>query len=170
MISFFKRCISNRSSGECGTFPFINGKNMTLYENIFIGRQDLSQQQIEALGVGLGLYISQNGGTVVRSEYCGLRKLAYPIKKNHKGHYYIIQMKATGAIVAELNRNMKINEDIIRHLIVKVDVFEDKENLISQAKTYGDDLGTKDVGYRAANSKIDMIKEKNSEEKAETEE
>ena len=79
-------------------------------------------------------------------------------------------MKATGAIVAELNRNMKINEDIIRHLIVKVDVFEDKENLISQAKTYGDDLGTKDVGYRAANSKIDMIKEKNSEEKAETEE
>ena len=150
--------------------PFIIGKNMTLYENIFIGRQDLSQQQIEALGVGLGLYISQNGGTVVRSEYCGLRKLAYPIKKNHKGHYYIIQMKATGAIVAELNRNMKINEDIIRHLIVKVDVFEDKENLISQAKTYGDDLGTKDVGYRAANSKIDMIKEENSEEKAETEE
>ena len=143
---------------------------MALYENIFIGRQDLSQQQIEALGVGLGLYISQNGGSVVRSEYCGLRKLAYPIKKNHKGHYYIIQMNATGAVVAELNRNMKINEDIIRHLIVRVDEFEDKENLISQAKTYGDDMGTKDVGYRAANSKTDAVKEESSEEKAEVKE
>ncbi len=141
---------------------------MNLYENIFIGRQDLSQQQIEALGVSLGLYVSQNGGEVVRSEYCGLRKLAYPIKKNHKGHYYIIQMKATGAIVSELDRNMKINEDIIRHLIVRVDAFEDKENLISQAKTYGDELGAKDVGYRAANSKIDMLKEESAEVADET--
>ena len=149
---------------------FIIGKNMTLYENIFIGRQDLSQQQIEALGVSLGLFVSQNGGEVVRGEYCGLRKLAYPIKKNHKGHYYIIQMKATGAIVAELSRNMKINEDIIRHLIVKVDAFEDKENLISQAKTYGDDAATKDIGYRAVNSKIDMIKEENKEEAVEAKE
>lgn len=170
MISFFLRCISNLVRGECGTFPFIIGKNMALYENIFIGRQDLSQQQIEALGVGLGLYISQNGGSVVRSEYCGLRKLAYPIKKNHKGHYYIIQMKATGAIVAELNRSMKINEDIIRHLIVRVDAFEDKENLISQAKTYGDEMGTKDVGYRAASGKTDVTKEEDSEEKSEVRE
>lgn len=130
---------------------------MRLYENIFIARQDLSQQQIEALGVNLGLYVTQNGGEVARSEYCGLRNLAYPIKKNHKGHYYIIQMKASGEVVAELNRMMKINEDIIRHLIVKVDKFEDKENLISQAKTYDDQVAMKDVGYRAANSKIDIL-------------
>ncbi|MDR0753206.1 MAG: 30S ribosomal protein S6, partial [Holosporaceae bacterium] len=58
---------------------------MNLYENVFIGRQDLSQQQIEALGVSLSLFITQHGGDVVRSEYCGLRGLAYPIKKNHKG-------------------------------------------------------------------------------------
>ena len=132
---------------------------MRLYENIFIARQDLSQQQIEALGVNLGLYVTQNGGEVARSEYCGLRNLAYPIKKNHKGHYYIIQMKASGEVVAELNRMMKINEDIIRHLIVKVDKFEDKENLISQAKTYDDQVAMKDVGYRAANSKIDILEE-----------
>lgn len=132
---------------------------MRLYENVFIARQDLSQQQIEALGVNLGLYVTQNGGEVARSEYCGLRNLAYPIKKNHKGHYYIIQMKASGEVVAELNRMMKINEDIIRHLIVKVDKFEDKENLISQAKTYDDQVAMKDVGYRAANSKIDILEE-----------
>lgn len=156
------------SKGGYGAFLIYYGKRMNLYENIFIGRQDLSQQQIEALGVSLGLYVSQNGGEVVRSEYCGLRKLAYPIKKNHKGHYYIIQMKATGAIISELDRNMKINEDIIRHLIVRVDAFEDKENLISQAKTYGDELGAKDVGYRAANSKIDMLKEESAEVADET--
>ena len=54
---------------------------MNLYENIFIGRQDLSQQQMEALGVSLGLFVTQHDGEVVRSEYCGFRSLAYPIKK-----------------------------------------------------------------------------------------
>ncbi len=145
---------------------------MALYENIFIGRQDLSQQQIEALGVSLGLYVSQNGGEVVRGEYCGLRKLAYPIKKNHKGHYYIIQMQADSEVVSELDRIMKVNEDIVRHLIVKVDSFENKENLISQARVYGEESITKDVGYRAANSKIEGLEEKIDEdvvEKAEGE-
>lgn len=122
---------------------------MNLYENVFIGRQDLSQQQMEALGVSLGLFVSQHGGEVVRSEYCGFRALAYPIKKNHKGHYYIMQMKADKDVVAELSRMMRINEDIIRHLIVRVDAFENKENLISQAKTFGEDSVMKDTGYRA---------------------
>jgi len=121
---------------------------MKLYENVFIGRQDLSQQQMEALGVSLGLFVSQHGGEVVRSEYCGFRNLAYPIKKNHKGHYYIMQMKADQEIVAELSRMMRINEDIIRYLVVKVDEFENKENLISQAKTFGEDASMKDTGYR----------------------
>lgn len=122
---------------------------MNLYENIFIGRQDLSQQQIEALGVSLGLFVTQNGGEVVRSEYCGFRNLAYPIKKNQKGHYYIMQMKAPISVVSELNRSMKINEDIIRYLIVKVDEFDDRENLISQTKNFMDDFGSqKDKGYR----------------------
>ena len=113
---------------------------MNLYECIFIGRQDLSQQQVEALGVSLGLLISQNGGDVARSEYCGFRTLAYPVKKNHKGHYYIMQIKAPTATIAELDRTMKINEDIIRFLIVKVQKFDDRDNLITQMKTFGDDF------------------------------
>ena len=122
---------------------------MNLYENIFIGRQDLSQQQIEALGVSLGLFVTQHGGELVRSEYCGFRTLAYPIKKNSKGHYYIMQMKANKDIVEELSRIMRINEDIIRYLVVRVNEFENKENLISQAKTFGEDSLVKDTGYRA---------------------
>lgn len=112
---------------------------MNLYECIFIGRQDLSQQQVEALGVSLGLLISQNGGGVARSEYCGFRTLAYPVKKNHKGHYYIMQIKAPAAAIAELDRTMKINEDVVRFLIVRVQKFDDKDNLITQVKSFSDD-------------------------------
>jgi small subunit ribosomal protein S6 len=126
---------------------------MNLYENIFIGRQDLSQQQVEALGVSLCLFVTQNGGSVVRSEYCGLRSLAYTIKKNHKGHYYIIQMKAPPSVVAELNRTMRINEDIIRHMVVKANEFDSRDNLIYQTKNFGDDFGqSKDRGYRGRSS------------------
>jgi small subunit ribosomal protein S6 len=131
---------------------------MNLYENIFIGRQDLSQQQIEALGVSLCLFITQNTGEVVRSEYCGLRNLTYPIKKNHKGHYYLMQIKTDHATISELDRIMKINEDIVRHLIVKTTKFEDKENIISQLKTPGDDISvSKDIGYRSPGNKINSI-------------
>ena len=123
---------------------------MNLYEKIFIGRQDLSQQQVEALGVSLGLYVSQNGGEIVRSEYCGFRNLAYPIEKNHKGHYYIIQMKAPIVVIDELDRIMRLNEDIIRHLVVRVPYFDDRETLISQMQSFGEDfsINTKDRGYR----------------------
>ncbi|MDR3151239.1 MAG: 30S ribosomal protein S6 [Holosporaceae bacterium] len=127
---------------------------MFLYEVIFIGRQDLSQRQMEALGVSLGLFVTQNNGEVVRSENCGLRNLAYAIKKNRKGHYYVIQIKVETAVVAELNRIMRINEDIIRHLIVKVDKFDNRDVLISQAKTFGDDFAfSGDAGYRSARPK-----------------
>lgn len=131
---------------------------MSLYENIFIGRQDLSQQQMEALGVSLCLFITQNGGDVVRSEYCGFRNLAYPIKKSRKGHYYIIQIKADGPLIKELGRMMRINEDIIRQLTVKVDEFIDNENIISQAKTLAD-IMAKDVGYRHASNKAVVAEE-----------
>ena len=135
---------------------------MNLYECIFIGRQDLSQQQIEALGVSLGLFISQNKGDVARSEYCGFRTLAYPIKKNHKGHYYIMQIKASADVIAELDRTMKINEDIIRFLIVRVEKFDDRDNLITQMKTFIDEFGgmAKDKGYRSfKNSAEDNIEQ-----------
>lgn len=121
---------------------------MNLYECVFIGRQNLSQQQIEALGASLGLLVSQNKGNIARSEYCGFRSLAYPIKKNHKGHYYIMHIKAFPETVAELNRTMKINEDIIRFLIVKVNKFDDKDNLITQMKAFDEFGMAKDRGYR----------------------
>ncbi|MDR2765841.1 MAG: 30S ribosomal protein S6 [Holosporaceae bacterium] len=132
--------------------------SMNFYECIFIGRQDLSQQQIEALGVSLGVFVTQNSGEVVRSEYCGFRSLAYPIKKNHKGHYYVIQMKASGDAVAELERIMRINDDIIRHLVVRVAAFDDRENLITQMKVFGEDYGPqRDFGFRGEGRSRDRV-------------
>lgn len=131
---------------------------MKLYENVIIGRQDLTQQQMEALAVGLDLFVTKNGGEVVRSEYCGLRNLCYPIKKNNKGHYYIMQIKVDPKHIKELERMMGLNEDIIRFLVVKVDAFETRENLITQAKFFSESNSaiakakTKDSGYRNKNA------------------
>lgn len=123
---------------------------MNLYESIFIGRQNLSQQQVDALGVSLGLLVRQNSGEVVRSEYCGFRNLAYPIKKNQKGHYYILQLKASADCIHELENTMRLNEDIIRYLVVRVESFDDKDNLISQVKSFSDDYN-KDYNQRNNN-------------------
>lgn len=125
---------------------------MNLYENVIIGRQDLTQQQMDALVVGLNLYVTQNGGEVVRSEYCGLRNLCYSIKKNSKGHYYVMQIRMEAKYVKELERIMGLNEDIIRFLLVKVESFETRDNLITQARfTNENNVGNskvKDSGYR----------------------
>ena len=131
---------------------------MKLYENVIIGRQDLTQQQMEALVVGLDLFVTKNGGEVVRSEYCGLRNLCYPIKKNNKGHYYVMQIKIESKHIRELERMMGLNEDIIRFLVVKVDSFETRENLITQAKFFSESNSAlakskmKDSGYRNRNA------------------
>lgn len=141
-----------------GVFCIILGfcEKMSLYEVIFIGRQDLSQQQMEALGVSLGLFVEQNAGEIARSEYCGFRELAYIVKKNQKGHYFIMQIKASSETISELDRQMRFNEDIIRYLIVKVDKFESKDNIISQVKSYNDDVSSHsrggDSGYRSHNN------------------
>ncbi|MDR1551709.1 MAG: 30S ribosomal protein S6 [Holosporaceae bacterium] len=130
---------------------------MRLYEIVFIGRQDLSQQQIEALGGSLGIFVTQNGGEVIRSEYCGFRNLAYPIKKNRKGHYYVIQMRGGGPLVAEFSRMMRINEDIIRLLVVCVEKFSDGDNLISQAKTFDSEFPGKDFGNRSSGARASSV-------------
>lgn len=124
---------------------------MKLYEIVLIGRQSLIQQQIEALVVGLTFFVTQNGGEVVRGEYCGHRDLEYPIKKNTKGHYYVLQIKLDSKNIKELERIMSLNEDIIRFLVVKVDHFVTRENLITQSKFFNNSKQVKDVGYRNAN-------------------
>lgn len=94
---------------------------MAYYENVFIVRQDLSPSQAEALEKSFEQLIEQNGGKVTSTEYWGLRTLAYPIKKNKKGHYILLNIDAPASVISELERHMNLNEDILRNLTIKLE-------------------------------------------------
>jgi small subunit ribosomal protein S6 len=97
---------------------------MPFYENIFIARQDISTAQVEALADTFANLVAENGGKVEKREYWGLRNLAYRIKKNRKGHYVLFNLDAPAGAVSELERNMRINEDVLRYLTIRVDELE----------------------------------------------
>src|ERR1700733_14714567 len=97
---------------------------MALYEHLLIARQDISAQQVDALATHLKTIVEGEGGKVEKQEYWGLRSLAYRIKKNRKGHYVLLNINAPAKAVQELERQLKINEDVLRCLTVKVEQFE----------------------------------------------
>ena len=97
---------------------------MALYEHLLIARQDISAQQVDALATHLKTIVEGEGGKVEKQEYWGLRSLAYRIKKNRKGHYVLLNINAPSRAIVELERQIKINEDVLRYLTVKVDQFE----------------------------------------------
>jgi small subunit ribosomal protein S6 len=97
---------------------------MPLYEHVFLARQDLAQAQVDALAENATRIITENGGTVVKTETWGLRSLAYRIAKNRKAHYVLLDIDAPAGVVAELERQTQINEDVIRYMTIKVDAHE----------------------------------------------
>jgi small subunit ribosomal protein S6 len=107
---------------------------MALYESVFIARQDISSAQTEALTDQFAQIIADNGGTVSKKEYWGLKSLAFRIKKNRKGHYVLLNIDAPSAAVIEMERNMRINEDVIRYLTVKVDLLEEGPSAMMQGR------------------------------------
>ena len=94
---------------------------MAFYEHVVIARQDISPQQAEALNDQLQTLITEGGGTVAKIEYWGLRNLTYRIKKNRKGHYSLLAIDAPSAAVKEMERQLSLNEDVLRYLTVRVD-------------------------------------------------
>ena len=97
---------------------------MPLYEHVFLARQDLAQSQVDALAEAATNIIETNGGKVVKTETWGLRGLAYRIAKNRKAHYVALDFDAPPTVVAELERQTQINEDVIRYMTVRVDEHE----------------------------------------------
>ena len=97
---------------------------MPLYEHVFLARQDLAQAQIDALAENATKILDDNGGKVVKTETWGLRNIAYRIAKNRKAHYVALDFDAPPPVVAELERQTQINEDVIRYLTIKVDAHE----------------------------------------------
>ncbi|MGZ5851789.1 MAG: 30S ribosomal protein S6 [Hyphomicrobium sp.] len=97
---------------------------MALYEHVFLARQDVSNTQVEALTKEYSDIIEQGGGKVTKSEYWGVKSLAYKIKKNRKAHFSLLNIDAPPAAVAEMERRMGISTEIIRFLTVKVEQHE----------------------------------------------
>jgi small subunit ribosomal protein S6 len=94
---------------------------MALYEHVIIARQDISPQQAEALNDQLKHLLEEQGGHVAKIEYWGLRNLTYRIKKNRKGHYSLLAIDAPSAAVKEMERQLSINEDVLRFMTVRVE-------------------------------------------------
>ena len=98
---------------------------MPLYEHVFLARQDLSQAQVDALAAAATEIVETNNGKVTKTETWGLRSLAYKIQKNRKAHFVLLNIEAPGNVVAELERQTRINEDIIRYMTIRVEEHEE---------------------------------------------
>jgi small subunit ribosomal protein S6 len=114
---------------------------MPLYENVFIARQDISGAQVDAIADGFVQLIADNGGELKKREYWGLRNLAYRMRKNRKGHYVLMNLEAPPAAIAELERTMRINEDVLRYLTIRVDAHEEGPSAVMQNRGSRDDRG-----------------------------
>src|SRR4051812_8473344 len=97
---------------------------MALYEHVFLARQDLAQAQVDALTELVTNIVTEGKGKVVKTETWGLRSIAYRIAKNRKAHYVMLDIDAPGTVVAEIERQLGINEDVIRYMTVRVDALE----------------------------------------------
>jgi small subunit ribosomal protein S6 len=107
---------------------------MPFYENVFIARQDLSTAQVDALADQFTTIIKDKGGDVKKRESWGLRNLAFRIRKNRKGHYILLNIDAPPAAIHEVERNMRLNEDVIRFLTIKVEALEEGPSAILQKR------------------------------------
>ena len=108
---------------------------MQKYESIFIARQDLSASQVETLTKGFSKIIKDGKGKVQKVEPWGLRQLAYPIKKNKKGHYVLLNIESPADALHEMERNMRLSEDILRFLTIKTDEFSKEPSKVLQTKS-----------------------------------
>ncbi|MEO0462092.1 MAG: 30S ribosomal protein S6 [Pseudomonadota bacterium] len=98
---------------------------MALYEHIFLARQDLSQAQVDALAATATEIVEANEGKVIKTETWGLKSLAYKIERNRKAHFVMLNIEAPGNVVSELERQTRINEDVIRYMTIRVEEHEE---------------------------------------------
>ena len=97
---------------------------MALYEHVFLARQDLSQAQVDQLAATATEIVENNDGKVTKTETWGLKNLAYKIDRNRKAHFVLLNIEGPGSVVAELERQTRINEDVIRYMTIAVDEHE----------------------------------------------
>ncbi len=121
---------------------------MPYYENVFIARQDVSAVQVDGLIENFEKIITNAGGSIAKRENWGLRTMAYKIKKNRKGHYVLLNIDAPAPALHEMERQMRINEDILRYMTIRVDEHEVAPSAIMRNKDR-DDRPRRDRGPRS---------------------
>jgi len=105
---------------------------MSLYESVVIARQEISAEQVEKLADEIDLILKNNEGRTEKRENWGLRTLAYKIKKNRKGHYLLFNYECEPDAVIELERQLRLNEDVLRYLTIKIDKFSNEPSIPAQ--------------------------------------
>jgi small subunit ribosomal protein S6 len=108
---------------------------MPLYECVLIARNDVTQQQVEAVADTVAAQLEAEGGAVQKREYWGLRSLSYRIKKNRKGHYMLLGLDAKPASVNEMERQLGLNEDVLRFMTIRVDALDENPSAILARKS-----------------------------------
>lgn len=103
---------------------------MPYYETVFIARQDLSENQVKELTKGFEDILKKEGAKVTKTEQWGLRNLAYRINKSRKGHYVLIETDGPGSAIIEVERNLRLNEDVMRYMTIKLDELSDGPSVI----------------------------------------
>jgi small subunit ribosomal protein S6 len=130
---------------------------MKNYETVFIVRQDATPGQVETLAQSYAEVIRAHGGEVGKTEFCGLRNLAYRIKKGKKAHYVLMNLSATPAGITEMERQMKLSEDVMRYLTTSAETLDNNPSSLMQQRgfredryrSYDDDFGDREEGFDA---------------------
>lgn len=117
---------------------------MPMYECVILARQEVSAPQVETLVEELSSVVSQGGGSVSKKEFWGLRNIAYRVKKNRKAHYVLLNIDSPSPAVKEMERQMSLNEDVLRYLTIRVDELEEGPSAMMQAKNSRDDRPRRD--------------------------
>lgn len=143
---------------------------MPLYEHVFLARQDLAQAQVDTLAETATQIIESQSGKVTKVENWGLRSLAYKIAKNRKAHYVLLNIDAPAGVVAELERQTQINEDVIRYMTVRVDTLEEAQSVMMRKGERNDRRGGRgdrdDRGPRGEGDRGDRGPRRDREETA----
>ena len=108
---------------------------MPLYETVLIARNDITQQQVDTITDTVVAHIENEGGSVKKREYWGLRSLAYRVKKNRKGHYMLLGLDAEPAFINEMERKLGLNEDVLRFMTLRVEAIEEAPSAILTRKS-----------------------------------
>jgi small subunit ribosomal protein S6 len=135
--TFCAGCGSARDDEHIALLAAITHKenSVSLYECVFIARNDVTQQQVEGIADNIASQLETEGGAMKKREYWGLRSLAYRIKKNRKGHYMLLGLDAKSAFIGEMERQLSLNEDVLRFMTLRVEAIEEGQSAILLRKS-----------------------------------